>query len=286
MGFFESVVNWFTEWEARKFGKGCARAMLFSANVMKHKYEGQAPTYAWLARKALLTRPNWNQLDGTRFTFSRSGQVIDITDDMSVMDVVHRVIEVELSHNLASVPTHRSQHLKGLAHEAADAYVGNKRGASLLLGGRSEGMEKAEEIIRAMHSYYRNVRSRFPREREIFYLASAWAIYAKKHHPEQYKDYDLTFLLAAGAADTAVFSFLRPPDSIEALAIFMVHKERLPVASEYEAKFSEIMGRLPVDEAHVMKKTEGLTKYVLAQGVALEGTSVEDFGKLEPANSE
>ncbi|MCJ7501861.1 MAG: hypothetical protein MUP80_02205 [Acidobacteriia bacterium] len=97
--------------------------MLFTANVMRYKYEGHAPTYAWLARKALTTRSNWRQLDETHFIFEGSGQKIEVTDDLSVIDVVHIVIEVEMSHNLTSLPPWRIQQLKNLAHEAADAYV-------------------------------------------------------------------------------------------------------------------------------------------------------------------
>ncbi|MCJ7501860.1 MAG: hypothetical protein MUP80_02200 [Acidobacteriia bacterium] len=142
---------------------------------------------------------------------------------------------------------------------------------------RKTEKEKAEAIIRALHVYYETARSRYPGKREIFYLALAWAIYAKKHHAGQYKDYELPFLLVPALGDTAIFSFLQPPDSIQALAYFMVHKERLRVATEYEAKFSEIMGRLQVTESHVLKESEVLTKYVLAEGAALEGITIDDF---------
>jgi hypothetical protein len=51
----------FQEKMAKKYGKGCARAMLRSALARKEHYKGVAPnrqTYAWLARKALNTRPH------------------------------------------------------------------------------------------------------------------------------------------------------------------------------------------------------------------------------------
>lgn len=144
-------------------------------------------------------------------------------------------------------------------------------------GSKKRDKEKAESIMRAIHACYETARSRYPGKREIFYLALAWAIYAKKHHAGQYKDHDLAFLLAPALGDTAIFSFLQPPDSIQALALYMVHKERLRVANEYEAKFSDIMGRLQVNEAHVMKESEGLMEYVLAEGAALEGATIDDF---------
>ena len=123
VGLVDMLLNWFAEWEARKFGKGCARAMLFSANVMRYKYEGLAPTYAWLARKALTTRSNWHQIDETNFVFEGSGQTIEVTDGLSVIDVVHLVIEVELTHSLSGLQPWRAQQLKTMAHEAADSYV-------------------------------------------------------------------------------------------------------------------------------------------------------------------
>ena len=146
-----------------------------------------------------------------------------------------------------------------------------------LFGRKKRDKEKAEAIIKAVHAYYETARSRYPGKREIFYLALAWGIYVKKHHAGQYTDYDLAFLLVPASGDTAIFSFLHPPDSIEALALFMVHKERLRVATEYEAKFNEIMGRLQVTDSDILKESEGLTKYLLAEGTALEGTTIDDF---------
>jgi hypothetical protein len=101
------------EKRAKKYGKGCAKAMLISALAMKEHYKGVAPTYAWLARKALNTRPQWKQVSETIFTYERGPNsdgslddlekhqpwlngTLDITDDMSLSDVIQDVIRTEL----------------------------------------------------------------------------------------------------------------------------------------------------------------------------------------------
>lgn len=109
----------------------------------------------------------------------------------------------------------------------------------------------AEAIIKVIHSYYSAIRKKFPNKREIFYLALTWAIYAKKHHPGQYKNNSLALLIIAGSGDTLLFSLLEPPNSIDALAYYMVNKERISIAKEYEPKFNEIMGQIKITEDQI-----------------------------------
>jgi len=99
MKFFDMLKERFIERRVRKYGKGCARAMAISALTMKQHYEGVAPTYAWLARKALTTRPHWQQMGETTFIYELappSVGIIDIDDSMSLWDVIQKIIEMEL----------------------------------------------------------------------------------------------------------------------------------------------------------------------------------------------
>jgi hypothetical protein len=117
MKLLDLLAQRFLEKRAKKYGKGCARAMLTSALAMKEHYKGVAPTYAWLARKGLNTRPHWKQVSETIFIYEHgpnsdgsldpdkySGQLwlggtLDITDDMSLWDVIQEVIRTELYWN-------------------------------------------------------------------------------------------------------------------------------------------------------------------------------------------
>ena len=110
----DSILNRLLERRARKFGKGCARVMLISFQAAKEHYKGEASTYAWLARKALNTRPHWKQVNETAFAYdlgpggTQSAEadesnnenwlkgVVDIDDAMSLLDVIQEVIRVEL----------------------------------------------------------------------------------------------------------------------------------------------------------------------------------------------
>src|SRR5216684_7363309 len=87
---------------AKRWGKWCAKAMLFSFTVSRHQYAGVAPTYAWFARKALSTRNNWKQVTETEFVFDKSGDKTTISDDMNLLQVIHMVINIEFAHDLAS----------------------------------------------------------------------------------------------------------------------------------------------------------------------------------------
>jgi hypothetical protein len=117
MKLLDSLAERFLEKRAKKYGKGCARAMLISALAMKEHYKGVAPSYAWLARKALNTRPNWKHVSETVFIYEPGpnsdgsldpdkytgqpwlGSTLDITDDMSLWDVIQDVIRTELYWN-------------------------------------------------------------------------------------------------------------------------------------------------------------------------------------------
>jgi len=72
MGFFEKFKLRRMEKGAERWGRWCAKAMIFSFSVAKHQYKGVAPTYAWLARKALLNRNYWKQINETDFLFEKS----------------------------------------------------------------------------------------------------------------------------------------------------------------------------------------------------------------------
>jgi tetratricopeptide (TPR) repeat protein len=131
------------EKRARKYGKGCARIMLFSFSAMKERYKGEAPTYAWIARKALNTRPDWRQVDETTFIYEMGPKndqpmdvaeycdepwltgTLEITDVMSLWDVIQGVIRIELYwYYLRNVEIWNRLHLMELAVSEAAKYIG------------------------------------------------------------------------------------------------------------------------------------------------------------------
>jgi len=146
-------------------------------------------------------------------------------------------------------------------------------------------LKKAETIIKLMHDYYNEARTKFPNKKEIFYLALAWVIYAKKHHPEQYEEKSFYFLMVAVASgDTLIFSLLKSPDSIDALSYFMVHKERLGVSKKYEPKFNEIMKntnlkqiQLATDQQQMEQATNEVVEYLSDEMKNFEGITEKDF---------
>jgi hypothetical protein len=146
MKLLDLLTERFLEKRAKKYGKGCARAMLISALAMKEHYKGVVPSYAWLARKALNTRPNWKQVSETVFIYepgpnsdgcldpdTYSGQpwlggTLDITDDKSLWDVIQDVIRTELYWNyLSDLEIWKRFELTDLAlSEAAKLIKGNQ----------------------------------------------------------------------------------------------------------------------------------------------------------------
>lgn len=131
------------ERRARKYGKGCARVMLISFSAMKEHYKGEAPTYAWIARKALNTRPDWRQVNETTFIYEQGPKndqpvdvaeyrdtpwltgMLEITDAMSLWDVIQEVILTELYwYYLRKLEGWKRLHLAELAVSEAAKYIG------------------------------------------------------------------------------------------------------------------------------------------------------------------
>ena len=146
-----------------------------------------------------------------------------------------------------------------------------------LFGSQEKDRAKAEIIIKVMHDYYNAVRVKYPDKKEIFYLALAWVIYAKKHHPDQYAKDSFSFLVMLASSDTLIFSFLDSPDSIDALSYFMVNKERLSVTKEYESKFNEIMVKTKATQSQIEQATKEMVDYLSDEMVNLKGVTENDF---------
>ncbi len=141
----------------------------------------------------------------------------------------------------------------------------------------SKERERAEGIIKVIHNYYGAAKTRFPNKNEAFYLALAWAIYAKKHHSSQYAEDDLSSLLLPAFTDTLVFSFLKPPDSINALSLFMINKERLSIAKEYEPRFRDLMLKFNATQTQIEQAMEEALARLAEEANSLEGISEKDF---------
>ena len=113
----------------------------------------------------------------------------------------------------------------------------------------------AEDIIKANEKTYWKARSERPGEDEHFYLDTTllrrfeatkqlgqdFLSGAKQkygHSPEDEKE----MLNMITAAETRLFSVLDPPDSIRALALYIVYKEVPLEAHRYEEEYNKIMG--------------------------------------------
>ena len=146
-----------------------------------------------------------------------------------------------------------------------------------LFSSKEKDREKAVAIIKVMHDYYDAARAKFPNKKEIFYLALAWVIYAKKHHPDQYAN-NFSFLLMPASCDTLIFSFLETPDSIDALSYFMIHKEKLSGIKDYESKFNEIMSKIKAtSQSQIDQATKDMVDYISDEMDNLENISEKDF---------
>src|SRR5208282_280944 len=101
MRMVDRIKDWYFEGSAKRFGRSCARTMLFSVRVALNAHKGPTQTYAWFAARALSTRSGWEQRGEESgwltFWYEKTGAVVLITDNMSVLDVTHQVIDAELT---------------------------------------------------------------------------------------------------------------------------------------------------------------------------------------------
>jgi hypothetical protein len=102
--------------------------MLFAFLVKKNQYEGTAPSYAWVARQAILTRSHWGQVDETTLLFEKSGEPVEIPDDSNLRSAIHTVIEIEYKHELSRLVPWECADMLRQAHFAADSYLARKSG--------------------------------------------------------------------------------------------------------------------------------------------------------------
>ena len=89
---------------------------------------GEAPNDAWLVQKTLLQRKNWSQISGTDFVFRKNAKegvtLAELSDEMSLLDVIHMVIDVEYVYEIAELEPRAKDMLLALAHQAADSFAG------------------------------------------------------------------------------------------------------------------------------------------------------------------
>ncbi|MBC8232232.1 hypothetical protein H8E77_22020 [bacterium] len=143
MKFWENFIEKMT----RKNGKGTARAMLKHFMAAKKRYEGGAPTHAWLVQKAMTGRSYWKQIDSKTFVYKRGpniNQIIDpveyngelwligvvyVDETKSLWDVIQEVIKVEFYwYQLKSVDDWKKDELIELALSEAEKYIRTKVG--------------------------------------------------------------------------------------------------------------------------------------------------------------
>jgi hypothetical protein len=109
---------------ARSWGKWCTQAMLFGFVSMEEYHKGVAPA-ALLAGKALLTRAHWSQVGETGFCFQQNGRTIHISENTTLQQLIHMIIDVEYGHALTrrGLPAEEHSNFLQLAHAEADKFV-------------------------------------------------------------------------------------------------------------------------------------------------------------------
>ncbi|RQW86459.1 MAG: hypothetical protein EHM79_09635 [Geobacter sp.] len=122
MGIIGLLFNKFMDNRSYKTGKGIAGAMFMSSLAMKEHYKESAPSYAWIAGKALETRPKWKRIDEVTFEHEPSETQIEISDKQSIKDVIHMIVEVEIEYIFSSLPYGRIEELLNLSNKAVNDY--------------------------------------------------------------------------------------------------------------------------------------------------------------------
>lgn len=138
---------------------------------------------------------------------------------------------------------------------------------------REKERVEAEGIIKEMHSYYYAAKERFPGKKEIFYLALAWALFAKKNYPEKYQRRELAGMFFLGMAVASIHSLLPSPDSINAMAIHMIHKVHLSIENEYAAEYERLLSEVKVTPEYAEKAGKENFEYFQEVEAELEGLS-------------
>jgi hypothetical protein len=101
---------------------------------------------------------------------------------------------------------------------------------------------RAEKIIESVEKAYSILRCKNPGRDEHWLLANTWLErYASTREAKQ-KGPELIRFIAYN--DTHQFAILEPPESIRALALFLVHKELGAAAEPYGAEFGKIMDKV------------------------------------------
>jgi len=135
----------------------------------------------------------------------------------------------------------------------------------------------AEDVIALVHQYYETAQKRFPLHQESFYLCVTWAVHAKKHHPRLYRNQTLSNLLPPALANTAKFSSLPKPISIDALAYFLVQEDGLDPDHHYEHVLKGIMKEVNISKAEEIAQPTNAKRFVLANENLLHWISEKDF---------
>lgn len=132
---------------------------------------------------------------------------------------------------------------------------------------------EALRIMKEMRSHYDIAKERFPGKKEIFYLALAWALFAKKNYPEKYQRRELAGMFFLGMADANIHSLLPPPDSINAMAIYMVHKVHLSIENEYGVEYERLLSKVQLIPDQAEKAGKENFEYFQEVKAELEGLS-------------
>jgi hypothetical protein len=106
----------------------------------------------------------------------------------------------------------------------------------------------AEEIIKKQEEIYEAQRRRFPGQEEHVYLAQVW-LSRGASYPHRLDSNDPEVQTRA-FIETRAFACLSPPDSIRALALYIVwkeHRDTIERYVEFQEEFNRIMA--PVHQA-------------------------------------
>lgn len=136
----------------------------------------------------------------------------------------------------------------------------------------------AQYIIDCMHHYYNMAKLKYPNKKEIFYLSLAWVVYAIKHYPKKYKNMDLDYLLVLAVSDALFFSYLEYPESIDALSIYIIHKEDITIPPKHEEKFYTITTKININNNHKLDDAiKEAVQYLISEAENIGEINEDEF---------
>lgn len=123
MGIFDRLKRMTAENNADLWGELCARTMIAAFQVKMEEYRSATPTGAFIAREAMLTRKSWRAVSSDTVCFAETGEVIQTSDDFTLRQSIHKVIDVEYAYELRNRSPFERIEMLQLCHNGAERFM-------------------------------------------------------------------------------------------------------------------------------------------------------------------